>query len=238
MNNISLKQCIIIGGGYSIKDGVDKNLWNMLDGRFTIGTNFSYKFFDSTILTFIDAGFYTAQRSNGLYKVPLIIGRKLAELDRLKLPNTILIKESNKFTRDCRNGIYCGSLCGIYALSLSIYLMGPNTEIFLLGYDFSGSDSKDNDGKDITHFYQGRIFHRGIGYTKYYNSVRSNKLFDHYSQINDVKIYNVSPKSKINTFDKISYDEFFDKLDNNHYDQDDIRKYVIYKTSVLQSYIK
>ena len=50
----NLKQLIICGGGYSIKDGIQLGLWDKIQNKFTIGINFSFKWFNSTAIVFID----------------------------------------------------------------------------------------------------------------------------------------------------------------------------------------
>ena len=82
----------------------------------------------------------------------------------------------------------------------------------------------DNKGRYLTHFYQNDINHRGIGKVSYYNSQnRAVVDFKPYKKEKKVKIYVVSRKSKIETFPKISYDKFFQKLDNNIYNQNQLR---------------
>ena len=58
MKKIKPKQLIIIGGGTSIKEGIKKGLWKRLRGKWTIGINYAYRYFDSTMLCFCDSKFY------------------------------------------------------------------------------------------------------------------------------------------------------------------------------------
>ena len=82
----------------------------------------------------------------------------------------------------------------------------------------------------MTHFYQGQVQHRGIGKTSWYDSKdRALKDFGVYANEHKVKIYNVSPNSKISTFEKIDYDTFFSKLDTNLYDQNALREWIKYE---------
>lgn len=55
---------------------------------------------------------------------------------------------------------------------------------------------------------------------------RAGKDFGVYRDEKKIKIYNVSPKSHINIFDKISYEDFFKKLDKNTYNQDELRQHI------------
>jgi len=227
-SNIS-KQIIIIGGGASLKEGIKKGLWEKLKGKWTIGLNYSYNFFDSTMLCCVDGKdqFYEKESKKEKFQnLPLIVGK---EYNQLKiLSNTITLKANDaKYYRDVKLGCYKSSLCGIFALSLAIYLLDEG-QIFLLGYDFGNiNNHTDNKGRRITHFYQGKINHRGIGKTNYFEAEkRADKDFGVYANEKKVKIYNISVMSKINTFTKCGWDWFFENLDKQEYNQDQIRKYV------------
>lgn len=220
----NVKQLIIIGGGKSIQEGIDKGLWEKLRYRFTFGCNYSYRFFESTVQLYVDSTFYNdIVRTNDIEKIPLIIGQ--GKNIEKKPSNSLVVPCISKYTRDLTDGVYSASLVGLYALSMCIYLLDVG-EIYLLGYDY-GSIVTDLDDKQrkITHFYQGQIQHRGIGKTSWYDTKnRADKDFGVYSNEKKIKIYNVSKQSKINTFEKISYDEFFSKLDTNQYDQNVLRE--------------
>ena len=83
------KQLIIIGGGPSLHEGLDKGLLDKIKNKFSISMNFNYVHFpDTTILTFVDHEFYTGlkrkwkdteerriQHIQDLQKAPLIIGQ-------------------------------------------------------------------------------------------------------------------------------------------------------------------
>lgn len=232
MNNIP-KQLILIGGGSSIKEGIEKGLWEKLKGQWTIGLNYSYKFFDSTMLCYADKDFYTIgsaafspdQRKRHeeiLKNLPLIVGKLHRGIKTS--PNTITLQTNDgKYFRDVRLGCYKSTLVGLFALSLAIYLLDEG-EIFLLGFDYS-SYGKAKDGKPLTHFYQGDINHRGIGKTNYYeHSGDPDRDFGVYANEKKVKIYNISVMSKINTFTKCGWDWFFENLDKQEYDQEELRK--------------
>ena len=220
----NLNQLIIIGGGSSIAEGISLGLWEKLKYKFSIGTNYSYKVFPSTCQTFVDSTFYNTQKLE-LEKLPLIIGQ--CRNVKIKLPNTIVIPSNSVYTRDLKGGIHSAKLTGIYSLSLAIYLLDEG-EIFLLGYD-NGSINKaiDNNKRRITHWYQGEIEHRGIGKCSYYDAKdRGKKDYGCFEHEKKIHIYNVSPLSKINVFEKIDYTTFFSKLDTNLYDQNKLREYI------------
>lgn len=197
MNN---KQLIIIGGGASINEGINHDLWYKLDGHLTCGINYSFKYFNSTFLACMNyTDFYNTNR-NKLKKLPLIITCSRPHSSKW-LKNTILINQNFR-------------LSGILALYIGIKL--EVKEIYLLGFDYSKQNNR-------THFYQGDIKHRGIGQDQYYNRGFENRDFDKFKNTK-TKIYNVSPNSKINSFSKINYAKFFKKLNDNKYNQKELVK--------------
>ena len=218
---------IIIGGGASVREGIELGLWDKIQDKFTCGLNYSYKYFDSTFTAFVDKDFYAKQRPE-LQKLPLIIGKSGGYNPS---PNTIDLPTATRYTRDLQGGTYCASLTGIFALSLGIFLVDVGT-IYLLGYDFGEYHTKniedkpltqenfdtvtyDNHKRLITHFYQGEFNHRGIGKTSYYSHKnRPRDKFSVYAKETKVKIYNVSENSRIPSkiLEKISYKTFFEKL--------------------------
>lgn len=218
------KQLIIIGGGSSIKEGIEQGLWDKLKDKFVIGINFSYNYHqDPTIQCYLDKQ-VRDDHEDDFNKLALIVTKKQPIKNR---ENEVQIETYNTYERNLSSGIYKGSLTGIYALSLAIYLLDIG-EIFLLGYDYGASPGKDKGNRDITHFYQGEIEHRGVGKVNYYNSKgRGDQDFSVYKEEKQVKIYNVSLNSKINVFEKISYEEFFNKLDNETFNQPELRQYLI-----------
>lgn len=226
------KQCILLGGGSSLKEGLPLGLWDALKDRFTIGLNYSYKVFPSTCQTFVDSTFYNTEKKE-LDKLPMIIGQ--ARNIKTKGSNLIPLPCGTTWDRTLNTGAYSSRLCGIYTLSLSIYLLDEG-EIFLLGYD-NGSISKTLDDKKrrISHWYQGEIEHRGVGKCSYYDvKDRDEKDYGVYKQEQRIRIYNVSLQSNIRIFPKISYDEFFKKLDTNRYNQDELR--LLIKTKLQGKY--
>lgn len=217
-------QLIILGGGTSIQEGISRGLWDKLKGHFVIGTNFSYKFYEATCQTYVDSTFYNKNYPD-IKKLPLIIGQGKS-LSK-KADNTLSLKCTSIYNRDLSEGVYSACLVGIYSLSLGIYLLDEG-EIFLLGYDFGSVNTvTDEKQRRITHFYQGQIDHRGIGKTNWYDTKnRAEKDFGIFKNENKIKIYNVSPSSKIEVFKKIDYTTFFSLLNNNQYDQSELRTYI------------
>jgi len=217
------KQIIIIGGGTSIREGIQKRLWVKLNNKYVVGLNYSYKYFSNpTFQSFVDNDFYN-ENVKDLSKLPLIIGNK--KTLKKKLPNTILLPSISKYYEDIKHGVYKASLVGLWALSLVIYLAEEGDKIYLLGYDY-GEDKRFKGQKIITHFYQGDIKHRGIGKINYYSANnRAEKDFGCYRNVKKVKIFNVSKISKIpeTIFPQLTYEEFFKQLKNKEYNQDILR---------------
>jgi len=98
-------------------------------------------------------------------------------------------------------------LSGILAIDVGLSILEEG-EIFLLGFDYHGS-----------HFYN------DIG-NSYYNRGFGERDFGEFRN-SKIKIYNVSINSNLNMFPKISYNEFFKKLDNNNkYNQEELANYI------------
>ena len=218
-------QLVIIGGGASICEGIEKGLWDKLDGKWTIGINYSFNYYKSTIQCYLDNKFFDKEEGQ-LSKLPLIITKPHK---KKKIANQIHIRLNTKGSRNLKQGAYKGSLTGIFSLSLAIYLLDVG-EIFLLGYDYGASGvitAKDKKTKhNKTHFYQGKIKHTGVGKVNYYNTKgRAERDFKPFESEKKIKIYNVSTNSQISTFQKINYDGFFKKLNDNQYSQSYLRAY-------------
>jgi len=216
-------QLIIIGGGFSMKEGISKGLWEKLKDRFTLGINYSFHYFKSTLQTYVDLDFYSNEWDD-LESLPLIVGKYHKLIEKEIRGQTIMLQINPKtYVRDLSTGVYKSSLCGLFSLSLGINLLDKG-EIFLLGFDYADNGTKADNGKANTHFYQGEINHRGIGKCNYYkNKGRADRDFGVYSTEKKVKIYNVSLDSKINIFPRISYDKFFSMLDSYTFDQSRLR---------------
>lgn len=223
INKTYPNKIIIIGGGTSIEEGVNKGLWNKIRNKYTIGINYSFNFFKNpTFQCFVDGDFYNENKEN--MKDLFVIGNGDDKRIENPLKKDLLIKSSAKYHRDIAKGCYTPSLCGLFALSLGIYLLQKG-EIYLLGYDFGFIDDRiDKKRRHYTHFYQNEIDHRGTGKVNYYLGMDNLRRFNVYKDEKNVKIYNVSPKSRIEIFEKINYDQFFNKLTNKNYDQDFIRQ--------------
>jgi hypothetical protein len=228
-------ECIIIGGGKSILEGLNRGLQPLLASKFTILTNYAYKTFPGTFLAFQDKEFYIPDhakhysdpktiRHPDIYEelktLPLIIGINNNGIEEFKLDNTILLDKK-----------YRTNLTGMFALRLVEMIMKEGT-IYLLGFDWprrTGLPERDpnyNPKSDLQIHYYDDIKHRGSGYVGYYENHNPDKDFAEFTKKDTFKIYNVSLESNIDCFEKISYVQFFRLLTNKSIDQDTTRSYI------------
>jgi len=228
----NIKEIILIGGGKSIKDGLTLNLKEKIKDKCVLTLNFSYNHFDSTATVFIDDQFYkgfifgcgiTCDKGHveRLKKLPLLIG---PYRNYLKFyPNTIPVKYTFSYFHDnpIKRGFYIGgkALTGIFSLHIAAHLLDYNGVIYCLGFDGGAIEGP---GSNSTHYYDD-IKHKGIGRTQVYTAEPLDLYFNEFLTEKDLIIYNVSPKSKINSLKKISYPEMFEQLTEETYNQDELR---------------
>lgn len=232
------------------KHGLETKLETLIKNNYSIGLNYWFKYgCPTTFSSFADWQWYD-DNIKALKGVPLIIGSHDPSLKNHKRDrtheNTILLRNSGIYNgiKSIEDGVYAKQLIGIWALSLAISL--GFKEIYLLGYDCCEINGQ-------THFYQsvvdlnkstpitlkGKVVNhrehfRGVG--KYKNGKYKTSTYNIKNHINNkwfapfhaerkkLKIYNVSPESVINTFPKISYEDFYKKVENNHIDQTEARR--------------
>jgi hypothetical protein len=151
-----------------------------------------------------------------LKKEQLIIGKKQNNgIEEFLLPNTILVTPR-----------YDSPLTGIFALDIACRL--EPKQIFILGYDFSRSPVPQDKSKYTGHsdyeiHYYNDINHRGRKYTNFYDRHSPDNYFKVFNNSKS-KIWNVSPTSLIENFEKINYERMFDLLSNEEVNQEEIRK--------------
>jgi len=257
------KQIVILGGGASIKDGLNMGLFNTIQDSWTLGLNYSYKWFTSTTQCFVDGKVFYEKNLTELKRLKQVVGFDHPDASTPKkqhgMDNTMLLKcISNGYDRSLKKGVYTAFLVGLFALSFAIWLLDEG-EIFLLGYDWGTPKPKEGElqlngdlmedvtdivldkkiklnknyirtsanqiYRPITHWYQKDFTHRGTGRLHPYGKNRAKALFKHYEAEKKVKIYNVSMDSNIPTFPKITYDEFFNRVNKTHYCDDFLRNY-------------
>ena len=244
-----MRQAIILGGGTSVLQGINTELFEKIRNKFTVGLNYSHHFFKSTVLMCVDKIFAKGQQSF-LKDFPLVIG---TEHVGQTLAHTYHFPTCPEYTRDCQKGIYKSTLVGLFALSFLIYVMDEG-EIFLLGYDYGAQKGNgplnrayDKSRLPLTHWYQAgdipsvytgqpqKIVHKGIGQVNWYEALhrdntqakpisRAEHEFEVYRNESKVKIFNVSPDSRIPIFPKIAYEQFYQMLDSQIYDQEALRQ--------------
>ena len=238
---LKLDECVIIGGGHSIENGIRLGLRDSLVNKFVITCNYAFRHFDGSFLTFIDRDFYFPKPQNdgtllnpNIYEelkgLPLIVGINHNGVSEFKLNNTILLQKSDTYQREkaLKNGFYTGSLTGIFSLTLASFLMNYEGIIYLSGFDWPRRDPKTVDrfnyspNSDLNiHYYKKEIPHRGVGYVGMYENHNPENYFKYFKE-KKLKIYNVSPESNIETFEKISYEKMFTSLNNETYNQEEI----------------
>ena len=221
------KSCILVGGGYSINDGLTKGLWEKIQGKDIWSLNHAFRTLPylPTRQVWVDIFFFN--HSVILLEDMANKGVKMYAKRHQRyaaLPNITQFWTSRNKTdyhgKEAfkHNLIYFGrmGLVGLFATSLAI-ADGYN-QIYWCGFDFGTRNM--NDTK--THYYQEKInvLSGGIGkpeiYLKPDNSVREEvEDFSVFLKEEDVKIYNVSINSNIPYYEKIDWETFFNKLNEN-----------------------
>jgi len=248
------QRCFIIGSGYSLKSGIDRGLFDLLQNEITFGINETVRFCPTTMAMFGDWQCYYS-RQEIFANHPLVIGRHTLELMHpdfhiTKQEDLILLKSSHTYqTSDGLNkGLYSAKLTGAFTLSLAIEL--GFREIFLLGFDNCAIDG-------FTHWYEeienAGTFRdldnntlSGVGFNfkgEYKTSIYNNKqadideLWDPFTDIPNTEhsIINVSNESRITSFHKMFMSDLMSSLKTSpqEINQNDERK-IIRKT--LQPY--
>jgi len=244
MNNPN--EIIIIGGGNSINEGIKLGLKDKLKDKFVIACNYAYKHFPYTFMCCVDKDFYIPIHAKNnpnypdiyeeLKSLPLIISINNGKIKEFKHSNTYLLRGCGTYhgKNSLKKGIYRPNLCGLFALTLAHIFIDFKGIIFLLGYDWTIRDKKKVDPKNYkstdlnikTHYYSNKeLTHRGQGYVGFYENHDPHKYFQVYKEP-EVKIYNVSPNSNINSFAKINYEEMFELLNKESYNQEKLRKII------------
>jgi hypothetical protein len=231
------KKVIIIGGGYSIKDGITKCLWDKIQGQDVWVLNFGFLFmpFAPSRLLWCDRSFFIkcCKEIQMLYhekNVDLYCKDedlyKLYDNENIKINRLKVYRLGDKESDDALF-LGRGGLVGFLALSLA--LREKYDEIYLLGYDFGTFGLEDKN----THWYQEEIKNTkfsdasgGVGKPSVYLSIKNNSVkpsvldFNKYLDYKD-KIFNVSSfcdnrfRTNISQFPILNYEEFFDRIKNN-----------------------
>ena len=213
-----INQCIIIGGGKSLTNILDDKRAKGLNNKFTIGCNYAHLFLDCSVVTFVDKRF--VELNPDIKNLPLKVTNVEGEEIYVKS-----VKEYNP-NSEIKDGLYTRFLTGIFSLDLALKLGAK--EIFLLGFD-SKTDVIKAGEKTI----YSNNFHRLYENEQRcnYNSMK-NKINRYFSVFPKRNIYNVCLSSKLEQFEKLSINQFFNKLNSENYEQENIRQIIkqkIYK---------
>jgi len=219
------KKVILIGSGYSVKKGLNLDLWNQIKGEDIWSLNFCYRFMPylPSKQVWADTNVWEKCQDSLLilnqYGVDLHARNYHGYEDypQVKLHNVENEKhELLPFADDKGlewNSIFIGrcGFVGLFALSLACAM--KYDEIYLLGYDFGTVDQT----VTKTHWYQelSQINAGSYGKTSLYlqgDKPRSEiEDFEYYLK-SKTKIFNVSDITRIDYFDKLTYSEFFERL--------------------------
>ena len=116
---------IILGGGSSVTEGIEKGLFQKFPELFTCGLNYSFKYVPTTVNLGIDEQFYMDNRP-AIDKLPLFIGKEHYEI-KFAGKNAWFLRPNKTYRRDLLHGIYTSTLAGLFSLSLLI----PDFSVFL-----------------------------------------------------------------------------------------------------------
>ena len=233
-----MKEVIIVGGGASVKDGIALDLWKKIEGKNIWSLN--YAFMTMPYLpsrqVWVDISFFKNNQDmlQNLWKqgVEMVAKkhRQYADLWEIQTYEQTRLKTGYK-GKDAFRGveqphIFLGrmGMCGTFALSLAVaegYDM-----IYLLGYDFGTPDFGDKN----THYYQDQVKVRstGVGNINVYRGGDKSNKSNVKTDIQDYDVFmpsldsgeeiiNESLRSHLYQFPKISYEQFFERLnEDNH----------------------
>ena len=246
MKNI-INNIIIIGGGSSLQKGIDLGLYERIKNKCTFVLNYEYKYFDGTVICFSDTNFYNKNKEE-LKTKSLIIGVD-QNLGIQPLSNTYIFPLLDTWhdTLNIKEGLYTCHLTGYMAISLAMWLLNNQGNIYLLGYDFTRRTDEEKlkgikadpnvygsslNNRANTHCHTDTL-HRGIGYTSYYETTNPDTNFLPFLNKKEIHIYNVSPKSNITCFPKINYLEFFKQInDSPNYNPQELQSYIKNRLSI------
>ncbi len=199
---------IVIGGGSSVKEGLELGLWEQIKGQDIIACN-------DTILHIPYPPKYAVWLDR-TERQKDVIAKALAtdciritqqyhdERDDNKTIRFFVCKNKDHFERGLERGIlFAGKrlFTGIFSMSLALYL-GYET-IYLLGFDWNTNE------KGETEWYKGVA---PIGnFLKKKGKVRED-VNEHDVFKGKADIYNVSTISMIPSFPKINYKQFFQQI--------------------------
>jgi len=211
------QRVIVVGGGDSIRKGIQKGLWEKIKGEEIWSCN--YAFMSMPYLPqkeiWVDVKFWkdNCDKLQELFKQGVeMVSRVHNTWKTVEGIDTYLSTREASHANE--NTIFYGrmGLSGAFALGKAV--KDKWAEIYILGFDFGSASLEEKQ----THYYQGilNVQSTGMGRPEVYR-MPDNRLkrevedFKEYL-VEGVKIINVSPQSNIPYFEKIDYDEFFRRL--------------------------
>lgn len=223
-----MKECIIIGGGKSVREGVDSGLWDKIKGKDIWSLNYAYKLmpYVPTRQCFVDFMFFRNNEDDllDLASKGVPIHCKSNSKLRGKPPEFIkqyaTVRQKGGFrgktatTEPPESHIFVGRMGLVGTFSMSLAIAEGYDRIYLLGYDFGSTGLTDKD----THWYQHKVQVKSTGVgrpTVYWNKLGLKKEVEDYqifNTVNSVQYYNVSPNSNIPYFEKIGYEKFYELI--------------------------
>lgn len=226
-----MKSVHLLAGGYSIRENIEKGLWNLLEGEEIWGINYTYKLCPLKLhrQLFCDYNFFKNNIADleNLAKLGVPIYAKshshynkltdnyIKQYNTCREPNTYKGIETLKQNEP---HIYIGrlGLSGTFALSLAI--AEGYTDIFLWGFDFGTTSIQEKN----THWYQPdiKVVSHGVGNPGIYripsnDSVKIDvKDYEVFTKTSNINIYNISPNSNIPYFTKYTFEQFKEILNS------------------------
>lgn len=225
-----MKSCILVGGGFSIKEGIEKGLWDKIKGQDIWSLNYAYKFLPylPNRQLWMDTTFF----KNNIKDLQSLAEQKVAlytkyhptykeDMYKDKIITYEITRDWDKrYNATVDNdaifiALYVGQLGLVGTFALSLACEEKYDIIYLLGYDFGAKSNTDLN----THFYvddDKDIISSGLrNPNAYYENTSIKASVLNYNEYNSYKskIYNVSLDSNISAFQRIGYDEFFRQLE-------------------------
>ena len=213
-----MKSVILIGAGPSVKEGIDKGLWDKINGQEIWSLNYAYKTMPylPTRQLWLDKSFFKHNMED-LQDLSLKGVQICARFFDIyaQIPE-IKTYEITRDSKDFDTAIYITSLGQVGPFALSIAIKECYDIIYLLGYDFGTVTPTDK----FTHYYQDTLYRKvissGIGRPDIFllpsgHPVHAIKDFENFAKRHN-NIWNVSLISNLPYFPKISWTEFFERI--------------------------
>lgn len=226
-NKYKNKKCVIVCNGPSLQMSDLEKLYD--ENICTFGCNLIFNIYSDT---YWRPDFYVISEF-GIYKTYYNEISKLRKVNKdmfvKGICETEFIKELdgvNYYYEDCRRkyygnaifsdditkGVYSGYTVAYDMIQIAAYI--GFTEIYLIGADFSYNGDAAQKGN---HVYDSKFKdkRKTAGMTYIDCSINSMKVAKRYADSNGIKIYNATRGGKLEVFERKSFDEVLEKIDNN-----------------------